>query len=160
MLFIILQVLLFLIAYQDFKRQSVMAVLLFGIIAVSFAYSLQLQPTKLLVLNSLVNLAITTLIVGLLTAYYSIKSKRRINIFKKHFGFGDFLFFLCLCVMFSSEQYLTFIICSSIIILLLYLVLEKFNILSKNKIPLAGFQAAFLSLLLYLEKFTTIPARF
>ncbi len=160
MIFIVLQLLLLFIAYQDFKKKSVMAILLFGVIVVSFFYSLLTQKAFFLLINSIINLSITAFFILSLTVYFSLKERKRVNIFAKHFGIGDLFFLICLSVVFSSTNFLLFIVLSSLVILLLSLFLNQFKIVLNNKIPLAGFQALFLSILLFIEKFSNIPLRY
>ncbi|WP_299627653.1 hypothetical protein [uncultured Tenacibaculum sp.] len=64
-------------------------------------------------------------------------------------GLGDFLFFIALAVAFPLTTFLIIFITSLLFSLLLFLVIKKK--LKEKTVPLAGFQAIFLFLILLLN---------
>ncbi|MHC0439227.1 hypothetical protein [Flavobacterium sp. 3-210] len=90
----------------------------------------------------------------------SIKNKQFLNPFKNYFGLGDLLFYLAVTPLFILPKFILFFILSMIFALLLQFTFKK--IMRENTVPLAGFAALFLFIVIakdYLsiyQKFTLI----
>ncbi|MGN8055115.1 hypothetical protein ACTJKN_02505 [Pedobacter sp. 22163] len=84
----------------------------------------------------------------LLTAYVSLRKRKFTNIFKGYFGLGDLLFLLCIAFYFSCLNYIAFYLLSLMIVVVLTLIFSGRNRAEKEKIPLAGYQALFLILIM------------
>jgi hypothetical protein len=76
-----------------------------------------------------------------ITAWFSIKEKRLINITQRLLGWGDILFFIGIAFYLSSLNFLFFQIASLVIVLTVWT--AALTLLKKTSIhiPLAGFQA-------------------
>ena len=97
-------------------------------------------------INIGVNLIFILLLFFILKLYCKYKLKK--NIFEA-IGLGDFLFFIVLAVSFPIVSFFVLFSISLIFSLVLYLVLKP--ILKQKTIPLAGFQALFLVIILGLN---------
>ena len=70
--------------------------------------------------------------------YYSLKVKRLVNITDNYLGWGDILFFLPLCLLFSPINFIVFFIGGLMMILLGYILWKQFFLPELETIPLAG----------------------
>lgn len=85
------------------------------------------------------------IILGVLIVYMSLKNKKIINPFANYFGLGDLLFFLAVTPLFLTYNYILFFIISMIFSIVMQLLFKK--IMKDNTVPLAGFSALLLSLI-------------
>jgi len=95
---------------------------------------------------------IVTLI--LLIIYMSIKSRRFSNPFQSYFGLGDLLFYMAITPLFLLRNYIFFFILSMLFAIVLQLSFRK--IMKTATVPLAGFSAAFLIIVLLKDIFLQI----
>ena len=143
---------LLLLVIQDFKSRFVYW-LVFPALVLEFIlwHYLQQQSLKEIWQSILFNVLFLLLQLLLITIYFSLKSKRLINITSELLGLGDILFLLSMAFYFSVLNFMAFYLISlieSLITWLLWLTLTK----HKNKhIPLAGIQALFLIIFLTLD---------
>lgn len=147
LLIVVLFACLLLLVYQDFKLRQISA-LLPAVIFLVLAKLNVLSP-KLFRQVLMVNVALLCLIVTLLTIYLSLKTRSFINPFKSYLGLGDFLFYISLCPLFTSINYLSFFVFSLLFSLLLYKWFR--SVFKKDGVPLAGLTALFLLLILVLD---------
>jgi phosphoglycerol transferase MdoB-like AlkP superfamily enzyme len=91
----------------------------------------------------------------LLWAYFAIKNKKPVNIFKHYLGLGDVLFLVALAGYLSPVNYVLFYIASLVVVLLYTLIEQKLYKQVNPQIPLAGLQASMLLLLLTASFFHT-----
>lgn len=87
------------------------------------------------------NLIFVTLVIGCLFLYVSLKEGRLTNIFAKHFGIGDVLFFLAVTPLFSVSNFILFFITGMFLAGIVHLVI------SRNKpstVPLAGYLSIYI----------------
>ena len=84
----------------------------------------------------------------LLTVYVSLRKRKFTNIFKGYFGLGDLLFLLCIAFYFSCLNYIAFYLLSLMIVIVLTLTFGDRSRAEKEKIPLAGYQALLLLLIM------------
>lgn len=98
-------------------------------------------------LATAVNLCFVFLIIGILSAYFSIKYGRWMNITINLLGWGDILFLLSVAFYLSVLNFLAFFLASLLAVLLCWPV---YNMISKQEkhIPLAGLQALLFAFLL------------
>jgi len=140
-----------LISFYDFKYRALPLYTL----AIAFIFSIVGSIYSNGWLVSLYNAGINSLFVGiqmgLITLYFSLRSKKPVNIFRDHLGMGDLLFFAVLVFCFSPVNFILFIILSGILVLLFYLRSKK-----EVLIPLAGCLAFFLVIILFFSVALTI----
>ncbi|NQD72699.1 hypothetical protein HP439_18405 [Sphingobacterium shayense] len=140
------------LAWEDFKHRTVhlwwyiiLAIGLAGLILMQGSYGGWL-------LTTVINLLFVLVLLLILTIYFSIKEKKLVNLFVRHLGWGDVLFFLVITPYFSLMQYILFTVASLIIALLLTPII--FRLQGKNRhVPLAGIQATCLVVYLPLAFF-------
>jgi len=134
--------------YQDIRERKVYVFLF--MLGIFFGSIIYYQHSFIEVF--LVNIAINTVIIGvlslILSAYSRIILRKKLS---EAIGFGDFLFFILLAVSFPTIAFLLLFSTSLIFSLLLFLILK--SSFTVKTIPLAGLQAFFLSLVLILNWF-------
>lgn len=134
---------LFSIAYQDFKQRAISwywPVLLFLV----SAYSGWVMYGHEMLINSAFNLAFLIIVFGTVTVYFSLKTKKLVNIFDVFVGWGDVVFLLALIPFFHPLDYVLFYTISAILSIVVALLMKG------KEIPFAGI----LSLILMLFFFT------
>jgi len=92
----------------------------------------------------LINLVFLGMVFGLLTAWFSFKEGRLLNLFSAHIGLGDLLFLLCIALYFSFSSFFLFYLLSTLLILIgvgIYLFWSKPESFT---VPLAGLQSLLL----------------
>jgi len=153
---IILPVLLLLmgiIAWCDFRYRSIPVLLLFLFAILITFFSLLINACYRTLQDFLYNIIFLALQLLMLTAYFSIKARKAINIFNSVFGWGDVTMLGILTMGFTLVNYIVFLF--SVYFLSLTYSLLKFLLLRDRsymkKIPLAGFLATgyFVLLILY-----------
>jgi hypothetical protein len=97
-----------------------------------------------------INLCILALQLLLVSAYFSIRERRVVNIIDTWLGTGDILFFVVLCAAFSPLNYLLFYLLSLVLTIAGYIVYKIMKGRS-SAIPLAGAVALLLLLCLLLH---------
>lgn len=144
---------LFGIIYQDFKSRQIYWFWPPLLFVLFFFQSVQ----EISGIEIVKNVSISTLfvVVNLLmvSLYFSLKEKKWINIFKRHFGIGDFLFFLALTPVFSPINFVIFFVISLILIGLVHVILITFGQKAIKTIPLAGWLSVLLVIALLLNAF-------
>lgn len=147
-------ILLFFVAYQDFKQRMVSLVLFIGLAVIAIYFRLQSEEFFLQI--SLTGL-ITALQIMLLFVMYRIKNKKWENIVNTYLGLGDILF-LCILALFLPPFIFILFEVASCLIIILYVVswsiIKKQNINSFTNIPFAGLLSVFLSGLILTNLFT------
>jgi hypothetical protein len=83
-----------------------------------------------------------------LTAYISIRQKKLTNIFDGFFGLGDLLFLLAISFGFSFLNYVLFYLLSLMMVVLFTVIFGHHTKSHGKKIPLAGYQALLLMILM------------
>lgn len=133
---------LFGIVAQDFIERRVYLVLfLISGITITMLHFSNVNNMQFL-LAIFINLSIVFLIILILFLYAQLVLKK---VFSTTFGLGDFLFFLVLALGFQTTTFLVLFSFSLLFSLTLYLVLK--SRLKRKTVPLAGFQALFISLM-------------
>jgi hypothetical protein len=154
----ILIIVLFLIAYQDIKYFKVNLILYIAAFLISLGIFMQSVEFHSFIFYTAVNLIILSLQTGFLILYIILKLKEKKRLFN-YFGQGDLLFFLVLSITFAPFNFIVFQIVSFIIILAFHVILKRVGIFG-NKVPLAGYQALILILLLFADFFSKSFNRF
>ncbi len=149
MLFHLLSIgVLLLIFLEDILSRSVHWYLFPLLTAGLFILKLQHQTMSDAWVPSAINIVFLALQLFILAIYFSVKSKKWINVTQTLLGWGDILFLLSIAFYLSVLNYLFFYVASLLMILLFWLIR---NLVTKNKfnhIPLAGLQALIFALLL------------
>jgi hypothetical protein len=95
-----------------------------------------------------INLLFLSLILLALTAWFSLKERRLINITRQLLGWGDILFLLCIALYFSILNYIFFYMMSLIAVVIFWSLWRLFSKKDNQHIPLAGMQALILAIFL------------
>ena len=91
------------------------------------------------------NLIFVLLVVALLFLWVSARERKLTNIFERHFGLGDLLFFIAIVPLFGHQNFVLFFISGMMFSGLIHLVVSyKMN---RTSIPLAGYLALYVLLL-------------
>ena len=138
---ILMIVLLLWIFYEDIKQREITLTVMLLLLLLGGFLNFQKQILEIFLINSIVNILVVTMVVGILWVYSKFKLKA--GLFEV-FGSGDLLFFLFLAVSFPITTFLVIFSSSLIFSLLVSMAIKK----SITKwVPLAGLQALFLSVL-------------
>lgn len=148
---IILLLCLVFVFIQDWKFRKIHVVLPLVIFIISFF----LIPIKKYELAEIVfyNTFFFLITLGFLTLYMSLKSKQFLNPFLHYFGLGDLLFYIAVSPLFLLKNYILFFILSLVFAIVMQFGLKK--IIKENTVPLAGFSALFLCIVLMKDYFLT-----
>ena len=148
--------LLILVSYQDYKYRAV-TWLVFPLMSIVFLYySLIKTSFELFLTSSFINFFFVGFQLLSITAYFSIKELKLVNISKGYLGLGDILFLLNLCLIFSPINFIVFYLGTLILVIILFLLCRIARLGSFEKIPLAGIQALCLLVLLLVTKVKTV----
>ncbi len=146
-----LMIVLFLlfILYQDLKYRAVYWVCFPALFILFIALSLGIKLPRIFLSDGLTNAFFLAVQLGLLVAYFSLKERKWITITTDRLGWGDILFIFVTGAYFSPLNYILFYTGS----LLLVSVLTAGGCFRSGRgIPLAGIQAALLSVLILADK--------
>ncbi|WP_123955308.1 hypothetical protein [Flavobacterium cheongpyeongense] len=80
-----------------------------------------------------------------------MKTKKFLNPFENYFGLGDLLFYIAITPLFLLKNYILYFILSMLFAILMQLGLKKF--IKEETVPLAGFSALFLFIILLKDNF-------
>lgn len=135
--------LLFWVFYQDLKERKVILYAFLGLLLLGGFLHSQFQLFELFMIHIGINMAVVGCILLILFLYTKWAMKKPLF---EAFGMGDLLFFLILSVSFPVPTFLVVFSSSLIFALILFLALKRS--LKEPTIPLAGFQALFVLLLM------------
>jgi hypothetical protein len=146
---ILILLILLLVFIQDMMSRAVYWVL-FPVLIMLFIVLriLQHQYTGVLWQPVLFNIGFLAIQMLMVSAWFSIKNKRWINVTVQMIGWGDLMLLISITFYLSFLNFLFFYMASLIIILFIWLILPAFFKIKNKHIPLAGLQA--LALILYL----------
>ncbi|MEN0052347.1 MAG: hypothetical protein AAGC65_01695 [Mucilaginibacter sp.] len=146
--FRLLMLLLLAVVYLQDMRYRGVSWIIFSLLFVAVVAVRHFSGQSLAVVGEslLVNMGVLTVILSLLILYLLLKHLRFVNITEQYLGWGDIFFFLILALYLSVLNFLFFFVVSLLFTGVCHAVFVGFN---KDKyIPLAGFQALLLMLLL------------
>ncbi len=142
----ILIIVLLLITKQDLKERKVTLLLfMFSGLLLGYLHFSSVETLVFLV-TAASNIFIVILIVLILKLYANLKLKLE---FKETFGLGDALFFIVMAVGFPTATFIVLFSFSLLFTAVLFFLMKKK--LRFQTIPLAGFQALFLSIVFVLN---------
>lgn len=150
---IALLVCLLAVFFQDWKFRKIHVVLPL-LIFVASSLLVAAEPIALAKIIAM-NLIFFTLTFGILVAYMSVREKRFRNPFEHYFGIGDVFFYVAITPLFLLQDYIFFFVASMVFALLLQFSLQK--MMRHKTVPLAGFAALLLMLLVFTEDLIPIP---
>jgi len=152
LLYVLALLLLGVLLLQD-MRERVVSVVLFPMLLICLA-ALALQKTSAAgMVHALPrNVLFLLLQLALLYAYFWIRQRKYTAVLGQLMGWGDVLFWLVTAVLFSPANFIFFFLSSLLFSLCLHLLFSAFHTGTYHKkVPLAGLQALYLSLLLTLQ---------
>jgi cytochrome bd-type quinol oxidase subunit 2 len=152
-IFIGLLLCLLVLFFQDWKYRAIHVVL--PILIFLSSYFIIKQENKLSNKIMILNLCFFLITLSILTLYMSLKNKRFLNPFQNYFGLGDLLFYISIAPLFNLKNYVLFFILSMIFAICLQFILRKK--MKHNTVPLAGFSALFLFIILAMDGLLSIP---
>lgn len=129
--------------FQDWKYRRIHVVLPLSIFLASL-YLIYLKSLSFK--NMLLNTAFFLVTLSILVLYMSLKSRKFLNPFEHYFGLGDLLFYVAVTPLFILPNFIVFFILSMIFALVLQLAFKK--MMAAHTVPLAGFSALFLGMVL------------
>lgn len=139
---------LLLIFVQDILSRSVYW-FLFPLLAITLLVTrLQVQSISVIAPLIGINLGFLTLQFFLLTVYFSLKSRKWVNITERLLGQGDLLFLGAIAFYLSVLNYLFFYIASLLLVLSFWLIWQQLSRKKDSHIPLAGLQSLLFALLI------------
>lgn len=139
--------------FQDWKYRSIHMVL--PILIFLSSYYIIRQENKLSNKIMILNLCFFLITLSILILYMSLKNKRFLNPFQNYFGLGDLLFYISVTPLFNLKNYILFFILSMIFAICLQFTLRKK--MKHKTVPLAGFSALFLFIILAMDGLLSIP---
>jgi formate hydrogenlyase subunit 3/multisubunit Na+/H+ antiporter MnhD subunit len=101
---------------------------------------MQYQPLSQLWQSTMINIGFLSIQLLILTAYFSLKNKKWINVTRQLVGWGDILFLISIAFYLSVFNYLFFYIASLIAVLSSWLIFKRVFTKRNEHIPLAGLQ--------------------
>lgn len=129
---------LLLIIYQDLRINAIS----WWPLPIIFFLSIHLALMKLkfseLLHYSIINFSFIVFQILILTVYFSIKKRKLTNIIDTYIGLGDILFFIILCISFSTINFILFFTFSTLIALIISVSIQKTRTKPFRKIPLVG----------------------
>ena len=138
---IVLVALLSTIVFQDLKHRAISWILIPLLLCFQTLLALSALTIEKTIFFFLINLGFIVMQLICITAYFSFKNRKFINIVNNYLGIGDILFFLVLCLGFSPFNFILFYLCSLIITLLAFLLYQILSRSQDKEIPLAGAMA-------------------
>lgn len=133
--------------YQDFRFRGIYW-WLFPLLLSFFLMDAFLRSTLMNTMSEALRCVLFLIAqIVLLSLYVSLRRGRLINIFKGYLGLGDLLFLLCIAFCFSFLTYIFFYLSSLMVVILLAMIFGRSGA-EYEKIPLAGYQALFLIVLM------------
>lgn len=140
---------LLLIFIQDITGRSVYWVLFLCLFVLFFILRLvQREPLAATGQSFAVNVLFFSLQLAVLSAYFSLKNRRWVNITDGLLGWGDILFLLAAAVYLSVLNFLFFYVAGLIAVLLVWALHQALSKQKNNQVPLAGLQALFFIVIL------------
>lgn len=130
--------------FQDWKYRHIHIILPIAILSFSF-YIIQ-QSSNVVLKTMSYNIIFFLITLSVLTIYMSLKNKKFLNPFQNYFGLGDLLIYIAITPLFLLQNYILFFILSMVFAIILQLGLKKF--IKQETVPLAGFSALFLILVI------------
>ena len=146
---VLILIVLLVVFIQDLKSRSVYWFLFPEIVGLFFAISLlQRRSFSEILQPAGMNCVFLFIQLLLVSAYFSIKNRRWVNITNELLGWGDILLLLSSAFYLSVLNFLFFYIISLIMSLAVWLIWQILSGKKDTKIPLAGLQAVGLVLFL------------
>lgn len=136
------------IAYEDFKNRSVYIYWFVGLFISLLWMVLETGSFDQVASRFAINMVFCTVQLALLNAYFCLKERKWIWIFDRYLGWGDVVFIGCVALLWNLPGFIIFTIGSIIFALLIYVIGMRNR---ATTVPLAGLQAVFLIILLFLE---------
>ncbi|HET6243898.1 MAG: hypothetical protein H0V01_04430 [Bacteroidetes bacterium] len=151
--------LLSIIAFQDFKYKAVSWMVFPALFLLFVLAALEQNTIGFIAEHFLLNMVFVLFQLLMVTVYFSIKSRKIINIERNYLGSGDILFFIVLAVSFSFLNFVFVYILSLIAVVAAYLFYRLFKKNTAEQIPLAGGMAVLLAFF-YVLKIINMPFNF
>ncbi len=144
------------VTYQDIKERRV-SLFLFVAVGLLLGYFHYIESSiEVFLISITVNISVVLLILLILFLYSKIKLKKNLN---QTFGIGDAVFFSVLAIGFPTATFLVLFSFSLFFSFIVFLILKKK--LKHSTVPLAGFQALFISIIFLVNwvfRFTNLYA--
>lgn len=141
-----LSIILIPIFIQDFLMRRVMVIVFFAQIIVSGVWHISVQNFENFLVSLGINIFFISLQLLILALYFKIAGCS----IKNKMGSGDIVFLYSICFLFSPLNFFLFYTCSLALTLVLHIIFLRYKLYynSDNTIPLAGWQALLLFLVI------------
>lgn len=137
------------IFYQDNKERAIFWFLFPVLIGLLVADRfLQHQDIAEMWQPVAINVGFLIVLLLLVSAWFSLKIGRWVNISNRLLGWGDMLFLLSIAFYLSVLNFQFFYVCSLVMVLLVWIIWQQFSKIKDKQIPLAGLQAIIFSVFL------------
>jgi hypothetical protein len=146
--------LLLVVVYEDFTDRAVH----FWLFPFMIVLALLLDMDHLCWGHLAINFGVIGIQLIVLSAYFSFKHKQYINITQLYLGWGDILFWLVLCCLFSPLNFIVFYMLSLCLAIVCSVLIPVFHARGA-RIPLAGLQALVLFVCLAFAHYKEIALR-
>ncbi len=139
------------VIYQDFKYRAI-SWFLFPLAIFIFVFiGLNTINFDELLFYFLINISFILLQIITLTIYFSLKTWKLTNIFKRLFGIGDLLFLITISILFSPVNFILSLLIGLFFVLIIFLIINKIVKNKRKIIPLAGALSIYYFLLFILN---------
>ncbi|MGN7787298.1 prepilin peptidase [Niabella sp. 22666] len=148
---IITCIILLAIAYTDFKERAVPVYLFIGLLVICFITTVLQTDMATAFLQLAINTGLIMLLLVALLIYYRLRQSSLKEVINQKLGIGDMAFWIAIAPLFSVVNFMLFFISSLLVVLLIMIV----RIALKKRvalIPLAGYQAAVLVVIIIINR--------
>lgn len=129
------------IGVQDFRYFAISWIWIPVLIALGVLEGMSILPIEILFQDYTMNLSFLGLQLIVIFIWFSLRQKKLVNLNRDVLGWGDVLFLMVLAFYFSFVNYLIFVIGTTLLISVIYLIVRKLNYKNEGRIPLAGAMA-------------------
>ena len=149
-------IIILIVFYQDMKSQEVSFMLFPLLFFLTIYLTVDVKSFDLVVRDLMMILGFIVIQLSFITLYLMLKFRKLLNPFNGFIGAGDLLFWLAIAPLFSFVNFLLFFILSLAFSAVIFFILKstrrRQSTGREKLIPLAGMQAAFLLITLFLNR--------
>lgn len=147
----LLMAIFLMVSFQDFKYRAISWWLIPLLGAVIIINGLLIISINTLAIYFFINLGFIFFQFSILTIYFSIRNKKKVNILNTYIGLGDILFLIVLCAFFEPYQFIIFNVVGLFLVLIVYLLITLVNKKVSELIPLAGSLSLIMVVLIFIH---------
>ncbi len=141
------------IFFQDLKDRAVSWYFFPLLFLFTFLLRLQKIDITSCLLDCGLNMLFVIVQLVMVWGYFSVKSRKFVNITKDYLGIGDILFLLAITPLFSPVVFVLFYVTSLLVIVISIILIRLVKANKNDYIPLAGLQSALLIPIIVVDVF-------